>query len=83
MLRLSSHAGTSDQIDLSNLAVIKAIARCMELIEYQYRGLRASGLETVTSASLAGAAVSGGEEVDLFGGDREICGRSLRITSMC
>ena len=36
MLRFQSFAGTYDQLDLSNLAVIEVIARRVELIEHQY-----------------------------------------------
>ena len=36
MLRFQSFAGTYDQLDLSNLAVIEVVARRVELIEHQY-----------------------------------------------
>ena len=73
MMRFLSLAGVYDQLDMSNLAVIEAIARRAEVIEYQYRecarkGLRAAGLGSGASSSLTGAAVLGGEEADLFDG---------------
>ena len=82
MMRFLSLAGVYDQLDLSNLAVIEAIARRAELIEYQYReraceGLRAAGLGTGASSSLTGAAVLGGEEADLFDGVGKIAGGAM------
>ena len=75
-------AGVYDQLDLSNLSAIEAIARRAELIEYQYRerareGLRAAGLGTGASSSVMGGAVFGGEEADLFGGVGKIAGGAM------
>ena len=82
MMRFLALAGSYDQLDLSNLAVIEAICRRAELIEYQYRerareGLRASGLGTGAAASLTGSAVLGGEEADLFDGVGKVAGGAM------
>ena len=77
-----SLAGTYDQLNLSNLAVIEAICRRAELIEYQYRERacevpRAAGLGTGAAASVTGSAVLGGEEADLFDGVGKIAGGAV------
>ena len=82
MMRFLHVAGSYDQLDLSNLAIIEAICRRAELIEYQYRersreGLRASGLGTGAASSLTGAAVLGGEESDLFDGVGKVAGGAM------
>ena len=74
--------GVYDQLDLSNLAVIEAIARRAELIEYQYRerareGLRVAGLGTGESSASTGAAVLGGKKADLSDGVGEIAGGAM------
>ena len=78
-LRFMHLAGTYDQLDMGNLAIVEAIARRVELIEYQYRertrdGLRASGLGTGVSPHVAGSLALGGEEADLFDGLSKVAG---------
>lgn len=78
-LRFLQLAGSYDQLDIGNLAVIEAISRRIELIEYQYRertreGLRAAGLGSGPSANITGASALGGEEADLFDGVGKVAG---------
>ena len=78
-MRFLHLAGTYDQLDLANLAIIEAIARRIELIEYQYRertrdGIRSAGLGTGASPAIAGALALGGEEADLFDGVGKVAG---------
>jgi len=80
LLRYLQLAGCWDQLDVSNLAVVEAICRRLQLIEYQYRersreGARtAGGVMTGAAGSVAGAAALHGEEVDLFDGIGRVAG---------
>ena len=66
-------AGSYDQLDLGNLAVAEAMARRLQLIEYQYRqrareAHRGGAQGGAASSTLTGLTVMGGEEADLFDG---------------
>ena len=66
-------AGFYDNLDLSNLAVMEAITRRFQLIEYQYRqrsrdAQRGGAQGGAASATLTGLAVMDGQEADLFDG---------------
>jgi hypothetical protein len=65
--------GCFDQADLTNLAMVEAMCRRLQLIEYQYRDrmrdARSGGMQGGAAASgLTGLAVMQGEEADLFDG---------------
>ena len=66
-------AASYDQVDCANLAILEAITRRLQLIEYQYRersreGARGGAQGGAASGTLTGLAVMAGDEADLFDG---------------
>ena len=80
--RYLSLAGEYDQLDMGNLAVVEAICRRLQLIEYQYRersreATRGGAQGGSASSALTGLTVMSGGEADLFDGigaaDNSVC----------
>ena len=66
-------AGTYDQYDMSNSAMLEAVCRRLQLVEYQYRersreNQLGGGRGGSASGALAGSLPLGAEEADLFVG---------------
>ena len=64
--------GEWDQLDMGNLSIIEAIARRLQLIEYQYRDRCREGTRGASGGAvpfaLSGLAPMGADEADLFDG---------------
>lgn len=72
--RFMALAGMYDQLDVTNLACLEAVARRLQTIEYQYRErVRDSDQGTSSAgASMAGQVMITADEAELFAGSSHV-----------